>query len=56
MSVSERDAAPLPSATRWSDPMTSATAGCPGSGMSSCFAAFFTAGVFAATAATDSWK
>jgi hypothetical protein len=54
--VSERPEALGPSSRRWSYPMTSATAGCPGSGVLSVLAARLTSGVLAATAATDWWK
>jgi len=56
MSVSERPLVFLPSSLRWSYPITSATAGCPGRATESCLAALFTSGVLAATAATDWWK
>ena len=54
MRVSDRPAVPSP--LRASYPMTSATAGCPGRATESSRAALRTSGVFAATAATDSWK
>ena len=56
MSVSERPTRASLLPCERSYPMTSATAGCPGSGDVELRAAFRTSGVFAATAATDSWK